>query len=255
MDRKEMIRLLEAHSGTKAKYMGAPSFDYQIEIRGETYRIAKDGVMKDRAGNEIDFEAVLQLTVEGMPEDNFTAEETKEDVLVEISVPMEGHTGQTLRNIVNMVYSKQEHLKKAFGIETDIVSTEFVEALNAEGVKTLEQFKELAGRIGTGKCHGISFDFDENTIAFKFGIRSEESDKVDAATKLVALLNKSAKEQKHASFKPSADDNMKFTMRVWLIRLGFVGDEYKEARKTLLNSLKGNGAFRNGKVEKEAFGA
>lgn len=254
MDRKEMIRLLEAHSGTKAKYMGAPSFDYQIEIRGETYRITKDGVMKDGVGSEVDFEAVLQLTVEGMLEDNFNAEEAQEDVLVEISVPMEGHTGQTLRNIVNMVYSKQEHLKKAFGNETEIVSTEFVEALNAEGVKTLEQFKELVGRIGTGKCPGISFDFNENTIAFKFGIRSEESDKVDAATKLVSFLNKSAKEQKHASFKPSADDNMKFTMRVWLIRLGFVGDEYKEARKTLMKSLEGNGAFRNGKGEKEAVG-
>lgn len=254
MDRKEMIRLLEAHSGTKAKYMGAPSFDYQIEIRGETYRITKDGVMKDGVGSEVDFEAVLQLTVEGMLEDNFNAEEAQEDVLVEISVPMEGHTGQTLRNIVNMVYSKQEHLKKAFGNETEIVSTEFVKALNAEGVKTLEQFKELVGRIGTGKCPGISFDFNENTIAFKFGIRSEESDKVDAATKLVSFLNKSAKEQKHASFKPSADDNMKFTMRVWLIRLGFVGDEYKEARKTLMKSLEGNAAFRNGKGEKEAVG-
>ena len=255
MNRKEMIRLLETHSGTKAKYMGAPSFEYQITIRGETYRIAKDGVLKDEAGNEVDFEAVLQLTVEEMPEDNLITGESQETVLVEISVPMEGHTGQTLRNIVNMVYSKQEHLKKAFGIETDIVSAEFVEAVNAEDVKTLEQFKEFAERIGTGKCPGISFDFEEDTIVFKFGIRSEETEKVDAATKLVSLLNKSAKEQKHTSFKPSAEDNMKFTMRVWLIRLGFVGDEYKDARKTLLKPLEGNSAFRKGKGARECIGA
>lgn len=255
MDRKEMIRLLEAHSGAKVKYMGAPSFDYQITVRGETYRIAKDCVMRDGDGNEIDFETLLQLTVEGMPEDNFSTEEAETDTLIEIAVPMEGHTGQTLRNIVNMVYSKQEHLKKAFGIDTDIVSMEFVDAINTERIKTLEQFKDFSERIGTGKCPGISFDFDEKTIVFKFRIRSEESEKVEAGTKLVSLLCKSAKEQKHASFKPSADDNMKFTMRVWLIRLGFVGDEYKEARKTMLKPLEGNGAFRNGKGAKEAVGA
>lgn len=254
MDRKEMIRLLEAHSGAKAKYMGAPSFDYQITVRGENYRIAKDGKMRDEAGNEVDFETVLQLTVEGMPEDNFSTEKDEAGTLVEIAVPMEGHTELTLRNLVNMVYSKQAHLKNAFGLKSDILSLEFVEAVNGEGVKTLEQLREAAIRTGTEKCRGIGFDFDGNTIVFKFGIRPEEPEKVDAATKLVSLLNKSAKEQKHASFKPSADDNMKFTMRVWLIRLGFVGDEYKEARKTLLKPLDGNGAFRSGKRAKEAVG-
>ncbi len=244
MDRKEMIRLLEAHSGAKAKYMGAPSFDYQIIVRDEPYRISKDGAMRDQNGNGVDFETVLQVTVEEMPDDNFMEKEPESDTFVEIAVPIEEHTGLTLRNLVNMVYSKQEHIKKAFGMETDILSKEFVEAVNGNGVKTLEHFRDAVIKIGAEKCPGIDFDFDGNRIIFKLGIRSEESKKVEAGTTLVSLLSKSAKEQKHAAFKPSANDNMKFTMRVWLIRLGFIGSEYKSARQTLLKSLEGNSAFR-----------
>ncbi|MCX7749178.1 MAG: virulence-related protein [Clostridia bacterium] len=251
MDRKEMIRLLEAHSGAKAKYMGVPSFDYQIGIHGETYTIGKDCIMRNEAGEIVDYESVLQSASEGEPEECIPTAELRTGDEVNIAVPMEGHTGATLRNLVNMIFSKQVHLKKALKIETDIVSLEFVEAVNDEEVKTMEHFKQAMLRVGVEKCPGIGFDFDEGSVVFKFIISVEESEMVDAVTRLVALLSKSAKEQKYASFKPSADDNVKFTMRTWLIRLGFVGGEYKAARKAMLKSLEGNGAFRRSKPSEE----
>lgn len=251
MERKEMIRLLEAHSGAKAKYMGVPSFDYQIGIHGETYTIGKDCIMRNEAGEIVELESLLQSASEGVSEEYIPTAEVQTGDEVNIVVPMEGHTGVTLRNLVNMIYSKQVHLKKALKIETDIVSLEFVDAVNDEEVKTLEHFKQAMLRVGEEKCPGIGLNFDENTIAFKFSIGVEDSEMVDAVTRLVGLLNKSAKEQKHASFKPSADDNIKFTMRTWLIRLGFVGGEYKAARKAMLKSLEGNGAFRRNKPTEE----
>jgi len=51
---------------------------------------------------------------------------------------------------------------------------------------------------------------------------------------------------KHASAKSKDTDNDKFTFRVWLVKIGMVGDEYKIARKVLLERLKGNSAFRSG---------
>lgn len=251
MDRKEMIRLLEEHSGAKAKYMGVPSFDYQIGINGETYTIGKDCIMRNEAGEVVNFESVLQATAEGEPEAYVPLAEVQTGDEVNIAVPMEGHTGVTLRNLVNMIYSKQVHLKKSLNLETDLVSLEFIEAVNDEDVSTLEHFRQTVSRIGADKCPGIGFDFDEKTITLKFGINVGDSAKVDAVSKLAALVCKSAKEQKHASYKPSADDNVKFTMRTWLIRLGFVGDEYKAARKTLLKSLEGNSAFRRSKPTEE----
>jgi hypothetical protein len=251
MNRKEMISLLEAHSGVKAKYMGVPSFDYQIRIHGETYTIGKDCTMRNQAGEVVNVESILQPALEGEPEEYIPTDEEKTGDEVNIALPMEGHTGATLRNIVNMVFSKQVHLKKALNVDKDIMSLEFVETVNDEEVKTLEHFKQAMVRVGTEKCPGIGFDFDENTITFKFSISIEDSAKVDACTKLAVLICKSAMEQKHASYKPSAEDNLKFTMRTWLIRLGFVGEEYKGARKALLQSLEGNGAFRRSKQVEE----
>ena len=57
-------------------------------------------------------------------------------------------------------------------------------------------------------------------------------------------LNESAKNLKQSSAKPTETDNEKFTMRTWLVRLGFVGSDYKRAREILLRNLEGNGAFR-----------
>ena len=72
-----------------------------------------------------------------------------------------------------------------------------------------------------------------------------------AYTQLVELLNQYAKTLKYASGKSKDTDNEKFTFRVWLNRLGMIGDEYKETRKILLQNLTGNSAFRYGKPEKE----
>ncbi len=40
-------------------------------------------------------------------------------------------------------------------------------------------------------------------------------------------------------------DNEKYTFRVWLLRLGMIGDEFKTARKHLLDHLDGNIAWKD----------
>ena len=83
-------------------------------------------------------------------------------------------------------------------------------------------------------------------IAFKFFEWEASPEKIKAYTQLAALLNQSAKMLKHASAKPKDTDNDKFTFRVWLVKLGMIGDEYKTTRKVLLERLEGNSAFRSG---------
>lgn len=41
-------------------------------------------------------------------------------------------------------------------------------------------------------------------------------------------------------------ENAKYEMRLFLIRLGFIGDEYKTARKILLRNLTGNSSWKSG---------
>ncbi|SPF41250.1 hypothetical protein SBF1_2470008 [Candidatus Desulfosporosinus infrequens] len=113
-------------------------------------------------------------------------------------------------------------------------------------IETIEDFKTALEKAGEKSCPGITFGFNNSFIAFKFYKWEASPEKIKAYTQLVALLNQSAMVQKHASFKSKDTDNDKFTFRVWLVKIGMVGDEYKIARKVLIERLEGNSAFRSG---------
>jgi hypothetical protein len=57
-----------------------------------------------------------------------------------------------------------------------------------------------------------------------------------------------AKEVRTASPKPQQNENPKYAMRTWLLRLGFIGDEFKTARDLLTRRLDGDAAFRGGRA-------
>ena len=243
MDRKQIVKALEEYAGVKAKYMGVPSFAYMIIINGRTYTI-------DRAGRitlddvEIELEELINGGIEKKEVAVQVLAQENEALDIEITIPMEGHTGSTLRNMLNMLYSKQLVIKKVFEIEADILQADFIADLNKASIQTIEEFKTgIAGKQQSG-FNGIEFDFTNNTITFKFFRHLQEPDRLEAYTHFVSLLGQSARGLKHASPKPTATDNYKFTMRTWLIRLGFVGHEYKKSRMLLLKNLEGNGAYR-----------
>ncbi|HOM03748.1 MAG TPA: virulence-related protein [Acetivibrio sp.] len=242
MERKEIVKALGEHFGVEPKYMGAPSFAYQIETAEETYTIDRAGKITTSAGIEVELDSILN----GKNEKE-TSKPTAETATFEIAVPMEGHTSITLRNLVNMIYSKQGLIKKSLGLTANIIEDDFCIGINEAKTETLEDIKTAIEGIGEKRCPGIAFDFNNNTITFKFLEGEASPEKVKAYTQLVALLNQNAKTLKHVSAKAKDTDNDKFTFRVFLIRLGMVGDEYKDTRKILLENLEGNSAFRSGK--------
>ena len=228
MDRKEMVKILGEHFGVKPKYLGVPSFQYQIETPKETYIIDREGKIMTSLGAEVEFEELL-----AGPE---------EPIGYELEIPMDGHSGRTLRNIVNMIYSRQPLIKKALGIEENIVEEDFVIKINEADINSVDSFERALNKIEEGGHPGIEFDFQEKSITFKHSER-------ESAAWLFALINKNAKAQKRALAKVKPTDNEKYTFRTWLTRLGMIGDEYKEIRRELLQNLSGNSAFRKGKKE------
>lgn len=241
MERKEIVKILGDHFGVKAKYLGAPSFAYQIKTEGgEEFIIDREGRIKNSEGVEFEFERLIND-----PEE----EHLKQEIIVQdIYIPMDGHTGVTLRNLVNMINSKQSLIKKALEIETDIITAEFVEAINNVRLATIEDFKAAANEIGIEKVPGIEFNFEKRALTFGFIKTFGDREIADLFAK---ALNESALKLKQSSPKPTETDNEKFTFRTWLIRLGFVGADYKKAREVLLKNLQGNGAFRKGKPQAE----
>ncbi len=246
MERKEIVKALGEHFGVEPKYMKVPSCAYQIATADETYTVDRAGKITTSAGIEVELETLLNTRNEDEEHDE------TEITSFEVALPMEGHTGISLRNLVNMIYSKQALVKKSLGITENIIEDDFCNSINEAKTETLEDFKTaMAGNID--KCPGIRLDFNNGCIIFKFLKGEASPEMVKAYTQFVALLNQNAKALKHASAKSKDTDNDKFTFRVFLIRLGMIGDEYKTARKVLLERLEGNSAFRSGsKPVKEA---
>ena len=92
----------------------------------------------------------------------------------------------------------------------------------------------------------LRINVTEDKIEFPWFTRELTAEEAKAYTTFLSLLCKFSKELKHASSRPVETDNEKYAFRCFLLRLGFIGPEYKEARKILLQNLTGNSAFRHG---------
>ena len=135
---------------------------------------------------------------------------------VVIDVPMDGFTAESIDNLRKMVIAKEALIKKALGADA------------------------------------LPIEVLDDRISFPW-FKSSDNDSVTAYAQFITALCNTAKEKKRVNAKaPESFENERFSMRVWLIGLGMVGDEYKLARKLLMAPLSGNAAWRYGKPEKDA---
>ncbi|MEK3992308.1 hypothetical protein [Robertmurraya sp. FSL R5-0851] len=243
MDRKEMVKKLGEFLGVKPKYLNAPTFAYEIVTEEETYTIDRQGTITTSAEEVKTFEEIINPPE---PEEETSVEQPAILELdgIEVTLPLEGHTGNTLRNLVNMLYSKQHLIMMAFETNEPLMDETFPEDLSERETGTFDAFKKAHDELGLERIPGLAFDFENETFTIKLAVQNLDSEKVAALQDLAAFINQNAKKQKRATFKRAQDDNPKYAFRTWLIRLGMNGPEYKTTRKALLQNLEGSGAFR-----------
>lgn len=254
MDKKEVIKAVEEKLGTKAKYKGAPTFSYEITDGKTTYTITRTGEVLDSNGVERLLESMLNSD---SVEDEITF--TERELMGEspatqkgaIEISFQGHTGATIRNLINMIASKQKLLALALDIDWQPVGAGVAEELAEVKVTDL---KELEANLEPLKprLKGFRIDLSSPVPIAEFSADGISEDKVKALREVLKAASNQARQLKYASYKASQDDNPKYALRVWLIRLGLNGDEYKETRAALLKGLEGNSAFRGvePKIEK-----
>jgi len=165
-----------------------------------------------------------------------------------VTILLDQHTGIRVRNLVNIIASKYKLLQKALDRPEALVPPQLVELVNAAKLGTAEDFSELVQGQDTG---GLNFDFEKQAIHFNFFKASMEPDTVKAYAALCIALDAQAKKQKHTSFLQKETDNPKYAFRCFLLRLGFIGAEYKTERKVLMANLEGNGAYKSKPVRNE----
>ena len=97
----------------------------------------------------------------------------------------------------------------------------------------------------------VGIAIEEDKISFPWFDEMPEPAEVKAYTHFIVALCKMSKDLKRVSTKEREIENEKYEFRCFLLRLGFIGDEYKDERKILLRNLSGNSSWKNGAPEKE----
>ena len=240
-NRKELVNKLVQETGFEAKYLGAPSFIYQIG----PYTVDRQGDIEVE-DSEADKDLLRSFSAEEVITDDW---QENEDALA-VSVPLKGHTVQSIINLLHTFCSREKLLNRSVGCSYNfLMNKKFIKALDDKVPETIEEFYErLEAAGGTDTNRGISFEEDRITVSFPY---TEDPDTVKAYTELVSLINTMALSQKRVVKDKYHATNEKYAFRCWLVRLGMIGDEYKVARKVLLKNMPGNSAFRT-EDQKEA---
>lgn len=195
--------------GTAPHYERVPSCAYDIA----GYRLEKEGVLHIPEGVAVEMVEYLicQLRERGFQDDAEITEEVpvQQDKLT-IVISRESLTDIALENLQKITANKQTLFQRAF--RTD--STEI--------------------------------EITEEKINFTWFPYTADGDEITAYTQFISRLCDMARDAKRVSSKPTETDNDKYAFRCFLLRLGFIGKEYKTARKILLRNLTGNSAFRYG---------
>ena len=185
---------------------------------------------------------------EGAPtEDGDTAEtaDGSVDMGMNFPIPIGQHSGTTLRNLVNLIYSRGALVSKATGGHFS-ADEELVEALKDDTctytkANFLAMLSDYEAQHGEA-LHGLKITEDE-VIFTGFG-RAADMDTLTAYGQLAVLMNDQALTQKRIQAKHVNDANEKYAMRIWLIRIGMGGAEFKKTRAILMKPLGGHTAFR-----------
>lgn len=232
-DRKPFVKALEEITGAKAVYMRTPTYAYRVDY----FTVTREGNLTfDDMADSGEIERVLEeLAQRGFhcesseydePQPEINCEETLEDcppaygmpetapqgenVGLTVAMPRDSFTDAALANLQRLVEAKAGLIKKALAVE------------------------------------GLPVEITEEQVSFPWFSDGLDADAVKAYSHFIAALCEMAQNQKRITAKEKDAENEKYAFRCFLLRLGFIGAEYKAERKILLKNLTGSSAFKSG---------
>ena len=209
-ERKRLVQIIAQWLGCDAKYLGVPSCAYRVDY----FTIEKDGSLTfdDSTDSEVVERLMQHLYDEGFDIDQSQPVEEPEEEFkgICISMPRSLFTDGNLENLKALITAKGSLIKKALGV--------------AE----------------------LPIEVTDTKVSFPWFPGTPTPDELRAYDSFICKLCEMARNQKRVSTKEKEVDNEKYAFRCFLLRLGFIGNEYKAERKILLRNLTGSSAFRSG---------
>ena len=127
--------------------------------------------------------------------------------------------------------------------EPNILTIEIpADRVNTENLQKLLDAKGALIRKALG-IDSLAFEIHEDRVSFPWFI-DPAPDHALAYTQFIAAICKMSTEQKRITAKVREVNNEKYAFRCFLLRLGFIGEEFKQSRKILLANLDGSSAFK-----------
>lgn len=276
LTRAAAARIIAGHFDTQATHVGGGYDAYTVrDDRNRQWKVVSDASIRCR--NRNNRSASRDYSVEFVSpicqyEDIETVQElvrklraggarVNDSCGLHVHVDASSHTPQTLRNIVNIMASKEDLLYKTLQVQVNReeyclkADTRFLEELNHKRPRTMEEVEELwyNGRgsryhhYDISRYHALNLHsvFSKGTIEFRMFNSTLHAGEVKAYIQLCLAISHQALVQRGASRIKTQPENEKYTFRTWLLRLGLIGDEFKTARQHLLKNLEGNIAWRD----------
>ena len=206
-NRKAAAARLAEITGAEARYTRVPRCAYEVGA----YVLEKDGTITIEEG--ADLQPLRILADEGFienfeaPAEESTTESEPELIGLTVEIPFDK---VNVGNLMKLLDAKGDLIKKALGISD------------------------------------IRIEMKEDRVAFPW-FTEVEPESAMAYTNFIAALCRMSKEAKRVTATAKEVENEKYAFRCFLLRLGFIGAEYKKDRKILLQNLSGSAAFRDGK--------
>ena len=222
--RKQMAQVISEIIQEKVVYKRVPTCAYQIG----SFTISKDGILSWTEDTDaetvkgvvaglqmIGFTAKTELriteqtdSVEKDAPDDAPEEEIKDSDKLTVEIPLRLVDEATLANLDRIIEGKGNLIRKAIGAES------------------------------------LAYEVADSKVLFPWFTLSGDADEALAYTQLISKLVEQARTTKRVTMKEKNVKNEKYAFRCFLLRLGFIGDGYKAARRVLLKNLTGNGAWK-----------
>ena len=212
-ERKRLVQTISDWLGVPAKYCGAPTFNYEVDY----FTIERNGSLSfdDRADSEVIERLLEHIYDEGFDIDQSHTEDEDEPCALCVSMPRSLFTDSNLENLNALIAAKGSLIKKALGTQD------------------------------------LSLEITDTKVSFPWFPSAPSPEEINAYNTFISKLCEMARNQSRVNSSEKPIENEKYAFRCFLLRLGFIGTEYKTARKILLKNLSGSSAFKNGGTEDE----
>lgn len=278
--RKKAAEVIAGYFGTESFYLGTYYKTYGAkDLQGRTWKATydssiiaqkKSGGRTVQAADEYKCEIVSPILTYGDMADlqeivrrlRHSGAFVNSQCGIHIHVDASRYTPQTLRNLVNIIASKEDILYKALRIDPARLrwckktNEKLIETINRRKPQTMEALKDIwyagstRGRdehYNDTRYHGLNLHstFTKGTVEFRLFNSTTHAGEIKAYIQFCLAVSHQALTQKKASARKTVTDNEKYAFRCWMLRLGLNGDEFKTCRLHFLKHLEGNSAWRN----------